>query len=235
MSLWLLNKLRGVGISAYLGDTKPDFPNGFKLGAADYTKDELNTALGGGDTSATVTGITAGTTQTQGGATALTGRVNVVSTVGTTDDGVKLPTAVVGLRVLVLNAGANALKLYPATGAAINGLSANAAIVVPAGHGVEVVATSATAWRALPRMVCGQVTLDGSNPTAVTLPLTSVVAAGVSMDGSAAPGDDPSYVTSNVSGTTLNVYAWKNTGGTDPTLVASTDNARVINWWAFGY
>ena len=52
--------------------------------------------------------------------------------------------------------------------------------------------------------------------------------------GSTTPADDPSAVTSAVSGTTLNVYAWKNTGGTDPTLVASTDNARLVNWTAWG-
>ena len=30
------------------------------------------------------------------------------------------------------------------------------------------------------------------------------------------------------------VYAWKNTSGTDPTQVASTDNARLVNFIAVG-
>ena len=86
------------------------------------------------------------------------------------------------------------------------------------------------------RLLGGTVTLDGSNPTPVALAryLRQVTGAVVSMEGSTTPGDDPSAVTSAVSGTTLNVYAWKNTGGTDPTLVASTDNARLVNWTAWG-
>lgn len=86
------------------------------------------------------------------------------------------------------------------------------------------------------RMLGGTVVLDGANPTPVALAgyLRSVTGGVVQMEGSAAPADDPSYITSAVSGTTLNVYAWKNTSGTDPTLVASTDNARLVNWTAWG-
>jgi hypothetical protein len=85
-------------------------------------------------------------------------------------------------------------------------------------------------------MLGGTVTLDGSNATPVALAsyLRQVKGAVVSMEGSSTPGDDPSAVTSAVTGTTLNVYAWKNTSGTDPTLVASTDNARLVNWLAWG-
>lgn len=86
------------------------------------------------------------------------------------------------------------------------------------------------------RLVWGQVTLDGGNPTPIDLaPYMSVCLGGaVSIQGSTAPGDDPSLVTCAASGDDLNVYAWKNTGGTDPTLVASTDNARIVNFIAWG-
>lgn len=86
------------------------------------------------------------------------------------------------------------------------------------------------------RMIGGQVVLDGSNPTPVALAgyLKTITGAVVSIEGSSALGDDPNAVSSAVSGTTLNVYAWKNTSGTDPTQVASTDNARVVNWLAWG-
>lgn len=80
----------------------------------------------------------------------------------------------------------------------------------------------------------GTVTLDGSNPTPVTTGLTTITAASVSLVSNAAPGDDPSWLSYDVSGGTLNVYAWKNTGGTDPTLVASTNNTAVIGWIAVG-
>ena len=81
----------------------------------------------------------------------------------------------------------------------------------------------------------GTVTLDGGNPTPIDLSalMTTIEGAVVSIDGSVTPGDDPVQVTSLISGTDLNVYAWK-TDGTDPTLVASTDNARLVNFIAFG-
>lgn len=86
------------------------------------------------------------------------------------------------------------------------------------------------------RMVYGTVTLDGSNPTNVDLSayLSGAMFALAAMDGTGAPGDDPNYVTQNVSGTTLNIYAWKNTNSTDPTYVASTDSSRVIGFFAVG-
>lgn len=62
------------------------------------------------------TGITAGTTQTQNGATALTKDINNVSNVANDNDGVKLPAAVVGMSIVVNNPSAHTLKVWPATG-----------------------------------------------------------------------------------------------------------------------
>lgn len=89
------------------------------------------------------------------------------------------------------------------------------------------------------RLIAGQVTLDGANPTPIALAsyLRQVTGGVVSIQGSATPGDDPVAVTClpNVTTiSTLDVYAWKNTTGTDPTLVASTDNARIIDFIAWG-
>ena len=88
------------------------------------------------------------------------------------------------------------------------------------------------------RMLWGTVTLDGANPTPIALAnyLSAVDAAVVSMEGSVAPGDDPTSVTSAVSGTTVNVYAWKHTTGGaagNPTLVAST-GTETFNWIVCG-
>lgn len=79
----------------------------------------------------------------------------------------------------------------------------------------------------LGKIVMGEVALDGSNPTPVTTGLTTIVAVCVTLKGSAAPGDSTSVVTYDTSGGTLNLYGWKNTGGTDPTLVASTGTETV--------
>lgn len=84
----------------------------------------------------------------------------------------------------------------------------------------------------------GEVTLDGSNPTPVDTGLRGIVGAIVMQKSTATPGDDPSAFTVDYSaalGGVVNVYAWKNTGGTDPTLVASTNNAAVVVVMAVGY
>ena len=89
------------------------------------------------------------------------------------------------------------------------------------------------------RLLVGTVVLDGGNPTPVALAgyVAALDMAVVSMDGAVAPGADPNSVTSSVSGTTINVYAWKvTTGGAagNPTEIASTDNARLVSWFALG-
>lgn len=89
------------------------------------------------------------------------------------------------------------------------------------------------------RLVFGTVTLDGGNPTPVALAgyLSAIDAAVVNLEGSVAPGADPNQVSSAISATTLNVYAWKvTTGGAagNPTEIASTNNTFLVNFFAIG-
>ncbi len=63
----------------------------------------------------------------QTNATALPAAVNRVTTVATSADSVMLPTAKAGLQIFVKNTSANSLNVFPASGDAINALSANAA------------------------------------------------------------------------------------------------------------
>ena len=77
------------------------------------------------------------------------------------------------------------------------------------------------------------VSLDGSNPTSVAHGLTTCVAAFVQLVGSTAPGDNTSILTCVINGANIDVYGWKNTGGTDPTVVAST-GTETFNWFAIG-
>lgn len=71
-----------------------------------------NDALISRDTNA---GLTASTTQTQGNG-ALTADINQVSTVANADDTLTLPAAVAGLKIVIINDGANTLQTFPASG-----------------------------------------------------------------------------------------------------------------------
>ncbi len=93
--------------------------------------------------------ITAGSTQTQAGATALTTMVNRVTVSGTNGDGVKLPTAIAGLEILIINDdSAQTIQIWPNTSDAIDGGSANAvdANALDAGSSRRYIAVDATNW-----------------------------------------------------------------------------------------
>ena len=84
---------------------------------------------------------------TQGTATALVSNINNVTVVAAAADGVRLPTAVAGMRILVRNTdAADILKIYPATGGQINALGANAAYSLVMGTTIELFASTATQW-----------------------------------------------------------------------------------------
>ena len=84
------------------------------------------------------------------------------------------------------------------------------------------------------RVVAGEAALDGANPTPITTGLTLVIAFVATLKGTAAPGDNTSVLTADIAAGDVNVYEWKNTGGTDPTLVAST-GTESFYWVAVGY
>ncbi len=60
--------------------------------------------------------VTASTTHTQAGGTALTADINNVSVCANADDAVTLPTAVAGMHITVINSGAQNLRIWPASG-----------------------------------------------------------------------------------------------------------------------
>ncbi len=76
-------------------------------------------------------------------------------------------------------------------------------------------------------IVTGEVTLDGANPTPVETGFDKITSVSLTLKKATAPGVDTSVVTYGVSGGTLNIYAWKPTSVTNPTLVASTDTEGV--------
>jgi len=92
-------------------------------------------------------GITAYAGGGQTNAVALTATYNRITTVATAGDSVKLPAAIAGSRTVVFNkAAANSLNVFPATGDAINALSANAAYALAATKGVEFICCVTGIW-----------------------------------------------------------------------------------------
>ena len=81
----------------------------------------------------------------QANATAITKEINVVSTVES-GAGVVLPTSVPGMVLIITNTNANSLLVYPAAGAAINSLAANAAFTQVANATLQFVAPTTTQW-----------------------------------------------------------------------------------------
>lgn len=83
------------------------------------------------------------------------------------------------------------------------------------------------------RVARGTAVLDGSNPTFVDTGLTHVYSATVTLSGIAAPGLNTMTLTSNITGSGFDVYAWKATGAGNPTLIASTGTEGFF-WTAIG-
>lgn len=93
--------------------------------------------------------ITAGTTQTQAGATALTTSTNRVTVSAVNGDGVKLPTAAEGLEILIINDdSAQTIQIWPNTDDTIDGGAADAvdSNTLVAGSSRRYVAADSTNW-----------------------------------------------------------------------------------------
>jgi hypothetical protein len=137
-------------------------------------------------TFSTTAAVTAGTNaQGQG---ALTTDNNLVTTAAANPSGVTLPTATVGRRIFITNAAANPVNVYPATGATIDALAANAAVSLPVGFTLICRAISTTAWRTNAIPATGNVAILGANTfTGVqTLPAGSVSAPSLTWTGAGA-------------------------------------------------
>lgn len=89
-------------------------------------------------------GLTASITQTQGQG-AMTAEINEVATVANVDDTVTLPSAVAGLKITVINNGANQLQIFPASGDDL-GQGVNIAESLAAGSNKTYVSYDGTNW-----------------------------------------------------------------------------------------
>lgn len=99
-------------------------------------------------TLSTTAAITASTTQTQG-QQPLTTTINNVSICANPNDTVTLPAAAAGLVVYIFNNGAQTLQVFPASGDAIDGAAADAAVTQAAGTNLTYIAHDTTNWNTI--------------------------------------------------------------------------------------
>lgn len=114
--------------------------------AADADVIEVLDTVPAGDRITVTAVAAAGSTVADAGQLAAT-RVVRISSDGATK-GVKLPTGAAGMIIDVINTSATAAELYAATGGTVNGLAANASVVVPASKGLRCYCTAADTWTA---------------------------------------------------------------------------------------
>lgn len=102
------------------------------------------------DQMSTRSGVTATAGGGQANAVQITERFTRVTTVGTAADSIKLPPAVPGVDVFVVNAAAtNAMNVFPQTGQYINALAVNTALSVAANKAVHFVCITAGTWNSI--------------------------------------------------------------------------------------
>jgi len=116
------------------------YESGDNISAADITAS--------GDVTLAVASNVSAAGTTQGTATAITKTYNIVTT-GAANQGVKLPSATLGLVINVYNVSGYTIKVYPASSESIDGQSADAPVEVVDDNGKEFVGTASGTWRAV--------------------------------------------------------------------------------------
>lgn len=92
------------------------------------------------------TAVVASVTQTQAGATALTGERVEVITVANVDDAVRVPPASGGRDCFIFNSGINRLQVFPAASDSINNLAPNLSVTIAPNTATMFSAVNATSW-----------------------------------------------------------------------------------------
>ena len=101
------------------------------------------------ETMSTIDSLTAHAGGGQASALPLTKMMNRVTTVATAGDSVELPQSVRGMNVVVINAGANSMNVFPASGDQINALGANAAFAMAAAKVATFFCATAGQWHSI--------------------------------------------------------------------------------------
>jgi hypothetical protein len=173
--------------------------------------------IGGGYSGSLATYLTVGGISAagvvQGTATLLTGMQNRVTTCAA-GAGVLLPANVAGMSIEVTNDGANALLIYPDSGAAINGLPTNTATSLPVGQSAAFTCVATNVWKTPvipPREAASTLTTNGAG----TILAATIVGGEVTRSG--------------------NTGAVSDTTDTAVAIIAATHGAAVGQAWEFTY
>jgi len=166
------------------------------------TSPSLTTPALSAETYSTSNAVTAGTNaQGQG---ALTSDYNIITTTAANPSGVTLPTATQGRRVIVVNKGTNSINVYPASGAAIDAITANSPIGLVAGGWMEFDASSTTQWYSTANIIVsstGAVTSFSAGSTGLTP--ASATSGAITLAGTLATGFGGTGLTTFTSGTAI--------------------------------
>lgn len=103
-----------------------------------------NLTVGNYSVNSVSTGVV-GAGNSQVTATPLTKQINVISA-GNQNSGVRLPSAVAGMSIIITNTTANNIFIYPASGASINRLTTNAAFMQDTYNTIQFIAVSNIKW-----------------------------------------------------------------------------------------
>lgn len=85
----------------------------------------------------------------QSGATLASASINRYTTVATAADSGLMPASAAGMQITVINAGANSMNLFPATGEQINAAGANTAYAIASGKTAMLSCAVAGQWHAV--------------------------------------------------------------------------------------
>jgi hypothetical protein len=148
---FIANYVTGALTANYLDSSSGTNYNYGSVDAGAFTVPGALTTTGNATFSANVirsvsAAVTASTTHTQVGATALTADINNVSVCANADDAVKLPTAVAGLTITVMNNGAQNLRIWPALGDNLGTGVDTVRGALAAGSNVRFTSYDATNW-----------------------------------------------------------------------------------------
>lgn len=170
--------------------------------------------FGAANTYKGVTTITAFAGGGQASATQITGELNYVTVCATAGDSVKLGVPALGSFVIIKNAGAAALDIFPPTGTSINGYAVNLAFRIQPASSIALFGTSATAWHTF----IASSSLTFNSPTTATGQLE--------VKASASAGNTVTTIT-NASQAAARTYTVPD-AGTNASF-AMTEGAQTIN------